>query len=223
MWPNFDLFFVESEDYKQGYLARGMEVMTAFGCNTNLYDPEDITVKGQSKVFDVVFPATFAAWKRHDLFSKATYGYRTSCAGYMYTDHEMECWQEPQKSGCLTVPHLPATCVKHLLAAGSVCLITSANNGGSQRTVLEAMAMNVPVIVMSDSDKTSEYVFDAIDKGYKVGAVVPPEEGAIRRAINEWLDAKANGRQFILDKWSHVVYANSLEEGLQRLLGNRLA
>lgn len=219
-WPNFDLFFVESEDYKHAYLKRGMETMTAFGTNTKHYDPEHQFVKGQKKIFDVCFPATFAAWKRHPLFAEATYGYRTACAGYMYDDHETECWEKVQESGSFVLPHLPAGGLRHLYGASRTCLITSANNGGSQRTVLEAMAMNVPVIVMQDSDKTSEYVHDARELGYSVGEVVPPEVPFIRRAIEDWKDRKCNAREYVLSKWSHQAYADQIEAGLNKLVGS---
>ena len=220
-WNNFDLFFVESDEYKLKFQAANVDVMTAFGTNTKLYDPKDERLVGQAKLFDVCFPATYAAWKRHKLFSEATQGLRTVCAGYMYDDHETECWKEPQRGGSFVLPHVPASGLRHLLAASRVCLITSETTGGSQRTVLEAMAMDVPVIVMDDSPKTSEYVLDAISKGYKVGAVVPPDPLGIKRAIYEWEDEKANGRQYILDTWSEKNYAEQINLGLNKLVGTR--
>src|SRR3990167_8355579 len=58
-WQNFDMFFVESEDYKQKLQAANVDVMTAFGTNTTLYDPDHEFVKGQAKIFDICFQATF--------------------------------------------------------------------------------------------------------------------------------------------------------------------
>lgn len=86
--------------------------------------------------------------------------------------------------------------------------------------MLEAMAMGLPVIVMDDSKKTSEYVQDAIDKGYNVGAVIPPDPLAIRRAVNDWSDRKTNGREYVLNHWSHVHYADQIEAGLNKLVGS---
>jgi len=171
----------------------------------------------QKRVFDVCFPATFAAWKRHDVFARATKGFSSACIGYMYPDHEQWCWQVVQKAGSLTVPHMAASGLRHVMAASGVCLIPSQNNGGSQRTVLEAMAMNVPVIVMEDSHKTSEYVRKAEAMGYVVGKIVPPQEHLIKQAIEECLAMKANGRDYVKQNWSEYHYASAIESGLKSI------
>jgi glycosyltransferase involved in cell wall biosynthesis len=216
-WNNFDLFFVESDEYKEALEKANVRVITAFGTNTRLWDPNEPRLMEQKRTFDVCFPATFAAWKRHDVFARAVKGYESVCAGYMYPDHEQWCWQVAQKSGTLALPHTPAANLRHVMAASGVCLVTSQNNGGSQRTVLEAMAMNVPVIVMEDSHKTSEYVRKAEALGYAVGKVVPPQEHLIRQAIDECLQMKANGREYVKQAWSEVTYADALEQGLNEI------
>ena len=81
--------------------------------------------------------------------------------------------------------------------------------------------MDVPVIVTDDSRKTSEYVLDAQAKGFKVGAVVPPDVGFIRDAIEEWKNAASNGREYVLSTWSGAAYANKIEAGLDQLVGPR--
>lgn len=208
----FDLIFIESEAYRSRLEVRGHDVITAFGTNTELYTPVKLR-----KHFDVAFPATYCDWKRHRLFSDATEGFRAVAAGFMYDVQERDCYEYPQEHGVLTFPHMSAEALKYLYAASKTCVITSRADGGSQRTVLEAMAMNVPVIVMSDSDKTSEYILDAQREGYDVGAVVDPNPQDIHRAVDEWRERGSNAREYILKHWSHEVYADDLERGLKSL------
>jgi glycosyltransferase involved in cell wall biosynthesis len=131
--------------------------------------------------------------------------------GYMYEDHEQECWQECLRMGVTVLPHASAQVLHRLYAASKVCVITSMSSGGSQRTVLEAMAMNLPLVV-TDSDKF-DYLTDECFR-------VEPEAEAIRGAVKALLDGERtiNTRQHVLDNWSHLVYADKLEAGLLALL-----
>jgi len=210
---HFDHIFVESEVYRQRFQAAGISVSTAFGTNTQLFDPGHKLVKGQQKVFDVCFPATYAQWKRHKKFAEAVRGFKAVACGYMYTDHETDCWEVCQDAGILTLPHVSADTLCHLYAASKCCLITSDSSGGSQRTVLEAMAMNVPVIVMQDSDKCSEYVLDA-----GLGFVSNPDPIAIRVWLEDLDKRVSDTRSYIRSKWSEYHYADALEKGLCSLV-----
>lgn len=213
-WHLFDHIFVESNSYLAQYQnVGGLSVSTAFGTNTKLFDPSHAQVKGQSKIFDVCFPATYCDWKRHKLFAESVKGYSSITSGFMYEDHETYCWEAAQQAGSLALPHVSAETLRHIYAASRTCLITSHWTGGSQRTVLEAMAMNVPLITMADSDKTSEYLMDCEE-----GLVVAPEPGAIREALQESIHKKVNTRDYILSKWSEEHYANAIESGLKKIL-----
>jgi len=208
----FDHFFVESQVYKERFEVAGKSVSIAFGTNTELFQP----LPFQQKKFDVIFPATYCDWKRHDLFRSSVRGLNAITAGFMYDVHERDCWEETMKEGVLTLPHVSAEVLRHLYAASKVCLITSRATGGSQRTVLEAMSMNIPVIVMDDSDKTSEYVREA---GSQAGEVVEHQPEKIREALDRWLakDSPCSGRDYVLSKWSEHHYADALEKGLKEL------
>ena len=205
----FDHFFVESKVYGDRFREMGHSVSTAFGTNTELFKP----IPEQPKVFDVCFPATFALWKRHDLFAQAVRGKRAVACGYIYTTHERDCWQTCQTNGVLVLPHVSAQVLQRIYAGSRACLITSRSDGGSQRTVLEAMAMNLPVVVMQDSDKTSEYVLD--HDGRWVSA---PDEGHIKVALEEAMVSTVNSRDYIMSKWSEYCYADALEKGLCSLI-----
>ena len=203
--PYFEHIFVESQVYFDRFTVQGKSVSVAFGTNTELFKPIS-----QTKIFDVIFPATYCEWKRHKLFAQATEGLKTVTAGYKYYTHEQYCYELFNKSANLTLPHVSAETLNQLYTASKVCLITSTAQGGSQRTVLEAIACNIPVITMSDSDKTSEYLRDS-----GLGKIVEPDPEAIREAINYYLaNPVIDSRNYILKKWSHLTYADNLEKGL---------
>ncbi len=214
-WHLFDHIFVESNSYLMQYQNRGMGhmVSTAFGTNTKLFDPSHAQAKGQSKIFDVCFPATYCDWKRHKLFAESVKGYSSICAGFKYDDHETYCWEAADAAGALSLPHVSPEALRTIYAASRSCVITSHWTGGSQRTVLEAMAMNLPLVVMSDSDKTSEHVVEC-----EQGFVVSPEPQAIRQAISEAIRTPVNTREYILSKWSEAHYADAIEAGLKKIV-----
>ena len=199
----FDHIFVESQVYYEVLNSKGYPVSIAFGTNTELFKP----VK-QAKTFDTIFPATFAAWKRHDLFAKATEGLRACAVGFMYETHEQECWQVCVDAGVLVLPHVSAEVLHRLYAASRSVLITSKSEGGSQRTVLEALAMNIPCIV-TDSNK-----FD-----YDGTIRTTPNVESIRAILDglEFYEG-INTRDYILDTWSHIQYADNIEKGLKSII-----
>lgn len=206
--PYFDHIFVESQVYKDKLEKAGYDnVSIAFGTNTELFTPVD-----QPKAFDTIFPATFAAWKRHDLYSQAVHGLTSLAVGYMYHDHEQECWQDCIKRGVTVMPHVSAEALHRLYAASKACVITSLSSGGSQRTVLEAMAMNLPLVV-TDSDK-----FDYVNERDDVWRV-DADPQAIREAVNFIIENNitVNTRDYVLENWSEKTYADRLEDGLKAI------
>ena len=207
---NIALYFVESQVYLDRFRREGRNVVQAFGTNTRLFRP----LPKQQKSFDAIFPATFADWKRHALFAKVTekYKLRTMACGWMQ-DHEPWCYNDCFEAGVLTLPHLPNYALPFFYAAAHSCVITSNAAGGSQRTVLEAMACNTPVIAMKDSDKCSEYINEC-----GIGYVVDPEPLAIADAIKTIKYTKeTGGREYIMSKWTERHYANAIVQGLKSL------
>lgn len=203
----FKLMFIESESYREVFEKRGIKTVQAFGCNTELFQPQQ-----QPKVWDVFFPATFAAWKRHDLFAASVSGFRAYACGWP-EPHEPWCHEVCREGGVFTTHHMMPYLLPDMYSASKMVLITSGSNGGSQRTVLEAMAMNIPCIVMADSDKCSEYLFEA---GYP-DMIIDPNVGAIRAKIEETLEAEVNTRDWVLENYSEHVYAQKLYDGLCEL------
>lgn len=201
-----DIVFVESQSYYDEFKARGLNVKRAFGVNTSLFKP----MPEQPKIFDAVFPATMAGWKRHNLFAEALGSNGLAC-GY-WQPHEMHVIESLQKHKTAILHHQNAESVNLLYNMAKTCVVTSADNGGSQRTVLEAMACNIPMVVMSDSNKTSEYVRDC-----GVGAIVEPDANKIRAAVEEWKDRKINTRDWVVKNYSEFVYANQMKEGIESI------
>ena len=203
-----DLIFVESKSYLEDFKSRGLNAVQAFGTNTELFKPYT-----QPKVFDAIFPATFAGWKRHNLFAEAM-GPRGLACGW-WQPHEPETVDVCFKNGTAVLHHQNAESICLLLNMSKTCVVTSANNGGSQRTVLEAMACNIPVIATIDSDKTTEYI-----KACGVGNIVDPNPSSIREAVDGWVKNphEINTRQWILDNYSEYIYAKKIKEGIESIL-----
>jgi glycosyltransferase involved in cell wall biosynthesis len=204
----FNHIFVESEVYKSKYLEAGYSCSIAFGCNTELFQP----IPAQPKLFDCIFPATFAHWKRHGIFAEAVRGLNSLAVGHIQpNDIDSGSWRDTQAKGTLILPHVTADVLHYLYAGSRVCVVTSESAGGSQRTVLEALSMNIPLIICSDSDK-----FDMVwSRAYECN----PDPTEIRGAIEALLDGDRDmdTRQYVIDNWSEYTYASALEEGLAKI------
>ena len=198
----FDHFFVESRTYFDAFTVRGKSVSYAFGTNTDLFKPQP----NQQKYFDTIFPATYAGWKRHHIFAEAIKGLNACSVGYIIPAEKIF-YDKCEAAGALALPHVSADVLVKLFAASHTCTITSYTNGGSQRTVLEAMAMNIPLVVCKDSEKTSEYVLEAGE-----GKLVETNPNAIKEAIFEMRTKQVNTRDYIMSKWSHVHYADAMDK-----------
>lgn len=200
------IVFTESKSYIPWMESVGVrKVVQAFGTNTELFKPMP-----NPKIFDAFFPATGALWKRHHLFAEAM-GPRGLVCGW-WQPHEPQCLEVCQQHNTAVLHHQMAESVAYLYNMSKTVLITSSDVGGSQRSVLEAMASNVPVIVMDDSTMTTEYVRDA-----GVGAIIPPDVQQIRNAVNEWKDKQVNTRDWVLKNYSEWVYADKLKEGIESI------
>lgn len=197
-----DIVFTESSSYITHFKPKVKKIVRAFGTNTEMFKPMK-----QPKVFDAFFPATFAAWKRHNLFAEAM-GERGLACGY-WQPHEPQCVQVCLDNNVAVLHHQGAESTAQLYNMSKTVVIPSASNGGSQRSVLEALATNIPVIVTSDSEKNSEYIEEC-----GVGAIVEPDANKIRAAVDEWKDQEVSTRDFIMENYSEYVYADKLKDGI---------
>ncbi len=202
----FDLYFTESSinEYELEQLRKPW--MRAFGINERVFKPKDV-----QKEYDAIFWGAFAQWKRHDLFAPSVEKMGISIG--QHQAHEPECYNVCKRWGVKTLEESSKKVVVDLINKSYTALNTANFFGGGQRMTLEAMACNVPPIVMIDSPKNSEYVRES---GY--GIICDPNVEAIREAI---LKAKEinnhTGREYIMSKYTSKHYADALEKGLQQL------
>lgn len=205
----FDYFLVESEINEKEFEALGLPWRRAFGVNDKILQPQK-----QVKKHDAFFQATFAGWKRHELFAEAM-GSRGTLAGRVQ-EGDRNGYNRAVELQCNILPALSMEDVGKELNKSVCCLNTSEFWGGGQRTTLEAMACNCPPIVMSDSPKNVEYVEES---GY--GIVVPPKAEEIRKAVDEirtWNEEKrSQGRKYIESKWTGKHYADAILETIDEV------
>lgn len=201
----FDLYFTESKVNEDELTAFGKPWMRAFGINEKIFRPLPL-----EKKFDGFSAATFALWKRPELFAQALGG--KGCWTGIKQEHEKECYEVCEKHGVEIHDELPREQVNELMNQSNAVVNTSSLWGGGQRLTLEAMACNLPVIVMDDSPKNMEYVEES---GF--GLIVPPEPLAIQEAILKVKGQTFNSRDYIKSKFTIKAYADALEKGLTNL------
>lgn len=204
---NFDLIFVENDVYHEAFTKQGSKTIKAFGTNDNLFRPYN-----RAKRFDAVYAAAFATWKRHNLFADAV-GDKGLAVGKIL-EHEIHNYKYCVDKGVLTLSSVPYKNLPELYSYSKTALITAANNGGGQRNVLEAMACNLPPIVMADSDKNTEFVQDS---GY--GFICDPNIDSIKETLTKAMEYKdtGKGREYIQSKYSAEKYADKLYKGLTNI------
>lgn len=206
----FDLFLVESKINEDEFSAIGKPWLRAFGVDTDTMKPEK-----QPKVFDGIMPGTCASWKRQSLFARALKDKGLICGRFQESDPIG--FINARKENTLVFDEVPYRTLNTLYNASHCCVNTSEFWGGGQRITLEAMAVGIPVIVMSDSPKNREYVEES-----GAGIVCEPVEEDIRRAVEEvkkWTpEEKARGRAYVESKWSHHHYADAIMQGIIQVL-----
>jgi len=204
----FDIYFVESKINEDEFALLGYRWKRAFGVNERLFTPDP----NCQKIYNGALVATFALWKRHDLFAQSV-GARGIAVGMMQ-DHEPECHMVCTKYGVKVVGESSKEFVNRVINSSHSVINTSSFWGGGQRLTLEAMACNVPPIVMNDSPKNCEFVEES---GF--GYIVDPNPLAIQEAIQRAKKERpTGGREYIESKWTSKHYAQSLLDGIQEIL-----
>lgn len=193
----FDHVFVESKINADEAEVQGIPHSIAFGVNEEIFRPMKKT-----KIFDGIMQATFAGWKRHELFAQAL-GNKGLAVG-RWQAHDTNGFNECIKKEVTVLPEMTPDLVVHMINTSHTVVNTSEFWGGGQRCTLEGMACDVPVIVMADSPKNREFVEES-----GVGLVVEPSPQAIRDAV-EKLKGKTGGRDYVMSKWTGKHYADSI-------------
>lgn len=205
----FDLFFVESKLNEEEFEALGKPWKRAFGVNTAIFKPER-----QPKVFDGVFQATCASWKRPWLGAEALHD-KYAVMGRFQPEDPIG-FIRVREAGGMVLPELSAEAVCSMLNASHTMVNTSEYWGGGQRSTLEAMACGIPPIVMLDSPKNMEYVQES---GF--GAQCQPYPDLIREVVEVMKNSPEDpnkGVAYVQSKWTEQHYADALIEGINSLI-----
>jgi len=210
---NFDLIFVET-DYHLPFFE-GCNVRKAFGINTDLFRPTE----WQRPHFLGVLPAAFAAYKRYDLFARAM-GKDGLAVGQVQTQpdgsvFEAEvCHEVCLREGVTVIPRLvPYYLMPYIFGMAKTAVLTSTTYGGCDRTVLEALACEKPVVACKDNQKLKILLNGLLP-------MAEPDPKELRRVAEEVaVTADRKGlRQYVVDNFSHYIYARQLREGIESIV-----
>ena len=205
----FNLVFVESEVNAEECERQGIPHRTAFGTNTNIFKP----LHNIPRRYDAFMQATFAAWKRHELFADAM-GDKGAVAGRKQ-EFDRNGYDRCVKRGVHIYEELKPQEIAEMINASDVVLNTSDVQGGGQRCTLEGMACGKPVIVMADSPKNCEFV-----RKYDCGIICDPTVEDIRKAVSHAKNHYSlgnNGLKAVHEHLSEKHYAEVIMDGLESL------
>lgn len=203
LFEKFNMTCFENEQHTIEAKNQGVKCLTAFGTNTQVFRPLI-----QPKLFDVVYPGAFGLWKRKDLFAKSVRGLRALTFGNVQL-HEMECWNVCTENDVAVSPDLPQEVVPYYLAMSRTVMVLPVPFIGGQRTVLEAMAMKLPVIVPNDAPLVCEFAQHG-------GMIVEPEPEKIRWAIKMAPQINETGYDYVMNNFTERHYADKLKIAIKR-------
>ena len=197
----FEAIFVESPAVQEQMSKHHKNVTIAFGTDTDFFQPRE-----EKKIFDAFYPATFSDnWKRQQLFAEAV-GNRGMACGMLQPDGAVG-FEACKKNGTYTMEGLiPTRLIADLYNMSKTVIITSWH--GSERSTLEAMACNVPLVLVSDNDLACSLVNEEV-------IIVKPDVDSIRGGFERALRQEVSTRDYILENYSHVQYAEKILEVIE--------
>lgn len=159
------------------------KTILAFGTDTDFYKPDP----KKKKDIPYFYPATFSPWKRQDEI--ADLASDLYLVGTIQPDG-LDIYNRCINKGCnIEVGYFPANKIRNMYQRAVEVVIPAIH--GSERTVLEAMAINIkPVVIHPTNKRTYSYI-----KEYDESGLETP-------------------REFILKNYSHKIYAKRLLEGI---------
>jgi hypothetical protein len=178
-----DVVFCESEPIYNAVRQAGIRAIRAFGTDTEYFKPNP-KIK---KTLEFFYPATFSPWK---LQSNIAYlGDKLLCVGLVQPDGFSEL-ERCVESGVSTITdYVPVSQIRDYYLRAKHVIIPAVH--GSERTVLEAMSMNIlPEVTNPANVRTRSYITEYLKSGCKTP------------------------REFVLKYYSHWIYAADLEKGI---------
>ena len=191
----FNVVFVESPLIFDQLKPHCNKCVLAFGTDTDFFKPMDFP-----KHIDALYPATFSAWKRQQLFGLAVRE-RGLAFGVMQPDGK-EYYATCLENGTATLAGLMPTCLMPVMYNVSRSVIITSWHG-SERTALEAMACNIPLVVTEDNQLTCSLL-------HKDCIKTDPHPSNIREAFLKAIKLNVNTRDYILKNYSHKIYADKI-------------
>lgn len=202
----FDHVFYESECNGEELRELGIPCSQAFGVNTDIFRPLDV-----GKQFEVVAHGTCASWKRQWLVGES-FGEQALVFG-RFQETDPRPFEDCKRFGAMVLPEQGYKSTALLINSAYVALNCADKWGGGQRQTLEAMACDLPVVVMKDSPKNIEYITES-----GLGVIAEPNIHSIREAVIEakkqHLQNKGKYHDYVIEKWSHSHYAAAIIKAL---------
>lgn len=151
---NVDYTVVLADQLKRGFEKIGVKAITINGTNTALFRP-----LGLEKKWDVIFPAAYAVWKRHSLLIDWVRA-ENKPLKVLVVGHkqkvETECYEICEKEGFDVLDQVTPEELAVLYNQSKQCWIPTEVIGGSEKTVLEALACGLKVRVAEDNERLQE-------------------------------------------------------------------
>lgn len=203
----FDMLLVESKINEEECEALGIPWIRAFGINTDIFVPKKL-----DKVYDGIHHGTCAGWKRQWLLGESL-GDKALIVGRGQAA-DPYAFDRCRELGATVLDEKQPEEVCDLINQ-SHCLIQSSNaQGGGQRATLEAMACDIPVLVMRDSPKNRQYVEES-----GAGVICDPDVENIRKAVETIKNTKLeSGRDYVMSKWTPRHYADNILKAINKVL-----
>ena len=178
-----DVVFCESEPIYERIRAEGIHAIKAFGTDTDFYKPTKV-----KKDIQYFYPATFSPWKLQR--NIAYLGKKLLCIGTTQPDG-MKDYDECVKNGVqIKLGYFPPEKIKDYYNRAQKVIIPAIH--GSERTVLEAMSMDIlPEVTNKDNKRALSY-------------------------LNEYKNSDCKTpREFVIKNYSAWQYAADLERGME--------
>lgn len=178
-----DAVFCESQPVLEAVNKGGAKGVFAFGTDTDFYKPN----LGIKKDIEYFYPATFSPWKKQS--DIAYLGNKLLCLGTIQPDGYQELEACEQTGVQRKLGYFPAEEIRSYYERTQNVIIPAVH--GSERTVLEAMSMNIlPEVTNPENKRSKSYIEE-----FKNGTFGSP-------------------RDFVVQRYSHKIYAQNILKGL---------
>lgn len=176
-----DAVYCESQPVYEETRRVGLRAVKAFGTDTDFFNPSE-----GDKDIQFFYPATFSPWKRQHTI--AHLGKKLLCVGTVQPDGMGELEACRRNDVQIVEGYIPVEKIKEYYNRTHEMIIPAIH--GSERTVLEAMSMNILPIVAPENIKAKSYLKEYADSPF------------------------TSPRDFVVNHYSPQVYADNILKGI---------